>query len=137
MNRYVVDASIVLVGLLESRKSLVKEIKDIFLSAKKGKCELISSPFLKIEVANGLRFNERDVAKANKLLNGFFDLPIKFISLNTVLYEQSLSKSYEFGTTVYDISYHVLAKAQGAIFLTCDEDYYQKAKNFGDIELLD
>lgn len=136
MNRYVVDASIVLVGLLESRESLVKKIKEIFLSAKKGKCVLISSSFLKIEVANGLRFNERDITKAGKLLNGFLDLPIKFISLNDVLYEQSLFKSYEFGTTVYDTSYHVLAKANGAIFLTCDEEYYKKAKSLGDIELL-
>jgi|SRR3989339_1225139 len=136
MKRYVIDASVVLVGILESRKGLVEKTRSLFLMAKEDGCELISSQFLKIEVSNGIRFNERDVDKANRLLNGFFNLPINFVSLSKSLYEQSLSSSYKLGTTVYDTSYHILAKAQGATFLTCDEEYYKKAKSIGDIELL-
>ena len=136
MIRYVIDASVVLVALLESRKDLVDNAKKIFLSAKNGRVELVSSSFLKMEVANGLRFNEKDSEKATKIYRGFLDLPIKFISLSKNLYQKSLFNAYKLGTTVYDTSYHILAKARNATFLTCDEDYYQKAKGLGDIKLL-
>ncbi|SRR3990172_5139130 len=136
MKRYVVDASVILVGLLESRKSLVESVRDIFSSATAGEIELISSKFLIMEVANGIRFNERDVAKAQKFFKGFLDLHIRLISLSKTSQKESLFLSYKLGTTVYDTSYHVLAKAQSATFLTCDEEYYKKAKGLGDIELL-
>src|SRR3990167_503138 len=136
MKKYVVDASVVLVGLLESRADLVEKVKNVFKSSAEVKVKLLSSQFLKIEVANGIRFNERNETKARKLFEGFFDLPIKFVELNESLYDQSLQTSYDLGTTVYDTSYHILAKTQNAIFLTCDEDYYKKAKSLGDIELI-
>lgn len=136
MKKYVLDASAVLVLVLENRDSLVEKVKTIFKSSAAGKAKLISSQLLKLEVANGIRFNEKDETKAQRLYKSFFDLPIKFIDLSESLYNQSLKISYNLGTTVYDTSYHILAKSQNAIFLTCDEKYYNKAEKLGNIELV-
>lgn len=136
MKKYVVDASVILTEILESRKGVVDQIKEYLISAEKRKIELFSTSFLETEVANGIRFSEKNQQKASKLLKVFFKLPIKPIALESVLYDEILLVSYKLGTTVYDTSYHILAKAQNAIFLTCDEDYYKKAKSFGDVELI-
>ncbi len=136
MKKYVVDASIILTEILESRKEIADQIKEYLISAEKEKIELFSTVFLKMEVANGIGFNEKDIPKASRLLKVFFKLPIRFITIDNVIYEESLSTSYKLGTTVYDTSYHILAKAQNATFLTCDENYYKKAKSLGDIELI-
>jgi predicted nucleic acid-binding protein len=136
MKKYVVDASVILTEVLDSRKELSDSIKKYLISAEKGKIELYSSEFLKMEVANGIRFNEKDISKARKILRISLKLPIKFILLDPAIYEESLSISFKLGTTVYDTSYHILAKAQNATFLTCDEEYYKKAKSLGDIELI-
>ena len=136
MRKYVIDASIVLTALLESRKEILDKIKDFLLLVEKGKIEAISTPFLKIEVANGLRFNVNNSTKAVELFDGFLALPLKYQKLDNSLYEESMYISYKIETTIYDTLYHVLAKAQNATFLTCDENYYKKAKNLGDIELL-
>lgn len=136
MKKYILDASVVLAVILESGEGLVEKVKDVFKASVKGKVKLSSSHFLKLEVANGIRFNEKDEAKAQKLYEGFFGLPIKFIDFNESLYKQSLQTAYDLGTTVYDTSYHILAKSQNAVFLTCDEKYYQKAKDLGGIELI-
>ena|SRR3989344_3279822 len=133
---YVLDASIVLTVILEMKPKLVEDIKTLLRSAKNGKYKLISSDFLKIEVANGLRFNEKNKNKAEKLFQHYVNLPIAYLPLETVILEKSLSTAFVLGTTVYDTSYHILAKAQGAIFLTCDSEYYKKAKELGDIELI-
>ncbi len=137
MKKYVVDASVVLRGILEVKKAVVDEIREYFVQAEGNKLELHSQSFLKMEVANGIRFNEKDASKSTKLLDVFFKLPIKFVDLNQTLYEESLLISYKLGTTVYDTSYHILAKAHGAVFLTCDEEYYRKAKALGDVELIE
>ena len=136
MKKYVVDASVVLTGILENQKTVVDEVREYFVQAEGNKLELYSSSFLKMEVCNGLRFNEKDLSKSTKLLSVFFKLPIKFIDFNHALYEESLSTSYKLNATVYDTSYHILAKAHNAVFLTCDEEYYKKAKGLGDIELI-
>lgn len=136
MKQYVVDASVILTALLESRESLVGKIEKYFRSAREGKSHLFSIPFVTVEVANGLRFNTRDKDIALKLFGGFQELQIKKVSLSNSQYEKILGLSYEIGTTVYDTSYHILAKSLGATFLTCDADYYKKAAKLGNIELL-
>lgn len=136
MKRYVIDASIVLAALLESRKSVLGKIKRFLSLIESGKIEAFSTPFLKTEVANGLRFNEENPTKAVKLFDGFLTLPIEYQKISAPLYEESIFLSYKLGTTVYDTLYHVLALDQNATFLTCDEDYYKKAKSLGEIELV-
>jgi len=97
---------------------------------------LLSLKLLAIEVGNGLRFSVKDRAEALRTFKDFMSIPIKSLVLTKSQVMEAVYISYELGTTVYDTSYHVLAKAQNATFLTCDEDYYKKAKNLGDIDYL-
>ncbi|MEK7168495.1 MAG: type II toxin-antitoxin system VapC family toxin [Patescibacteria group bacterium] len=136
MKKYVLDASIILVSLLESRKGVLDKINTYLFDIQKVKLKALSVDFLKTEVANGLRFGLSDPEKATKFFNSFLSLPIKYEKLDTPLYEEAIYLAFKYKTTIYDTLYHVLAKAQNAVFLTCDEDYYKKAKDLGDIELI-
>jgi len=136
MKTYLIDASVVLKSILKEDNSIAKKIGVILEGVMKGSVEVISSNFLILEVANGIRFREKDAISAKKYLEAFLKLPIKYLFCSREQYKKALEVSYDIGTTVYDTSYHVLAKAQNAVFLTCDEDYFSKAKGLGDIELV-
>lgn len=136
MTRYVVDASVVIKSLLNEDETVKRKFKNLLEEVDNGKAELISSKFLVIEVGNGLRFGVKDSEKCLSVFSDFLKLPIKNKTLSKIQIKQSVKISYELDTKVYDTSYHVLAKAYNAIFLTCDENYYQKAKSLGDIKLL-
>ncbi len=136
MKTYLIDASVVLKSILKEDDSVAKKIGVILQGATEGSVEVISSKFLILEVANGIRFGEKDAISAKKYLEVFLKLPIKYLSCSKEQHKKALEVSYDLGTTVYDTSYHILSKAHNAIFLTCDEDYYSKAKSLGDIELV-
>ena len=136
MTVYILDASVVVRYLLGSSENLVRRFSSLLRGAKDRKVELSSSLLLSLEVCNSLRFSLNERKELEEVLSKFFKLPIRYLRLtNTQLIEASVI-SHNLGTTVYDTSYHVLAKAQNAVFLTCDEDYYKKAKSLGDIELI-
>lgn len=59
------------------------------------------------------------------------------VAVSWVQIKGVLELAYDLGTTVYDASYHYLARFLDAVFLTCDKEYYEKAKNIGNIELID
>lgn len=134
--KYVVDASVILSSLLEQEKGTHKKSEKILKLAELGKVELMSHSLLSLEVANGLRFKGKDSDIIKGLYKTFLELPINIIELTSSQCEETLSISYELGTTVYDTSYHILAKAYGATFLTSDREYFKKAKKLGDIELI-
>jgi predicted nucleic acid-binding protein len=90
---------------------------------------------LTIEVANGLRFGISDPTGAQPILAKFFEIPIHYFFLTPEQTSEIVSLSYGLSTTVYDTSYHFLARLLGATFITCDRAYYQKAKALGNIEL--
>ena len=136
MKKYVVDASIILTALLQSRREILEKIREYLSLLEDGKIEMMSTNFLRTEVANGLRFNMKDPLKAVELFDGFLDLPIIYHKLSASLYEEAIFKSFKYSTTVYDTLYHILALDQNATFLTCDSEYYKKAKNLGDIEFV-
>lgn len=136
MKYYLIDASVVLKSIFKESGSVAKRFEKVLEEASRMKAEVISSKFLIMEVTNGIRFSEKDRVVSEKYLEAFLELPIKYLTLSKEQYKKALEVSYELGTTVYDTSYHILSKAHNAIFLTCDEDYYLKAKNLGDIELV-
>ena len=136
MKIYVIDASVILKVFLNESTSVIDEFSTILKKTQEKKVTLLSSKMLNIEVANGLRFSVKDQVEAIKTFKDFMSLPIKTFVITKLQNEKTIKLSYELGTTVYDTSYHVLAKAHNAIFLTCDEKYYEKAKDLGDIELI-
>ncbi len=134
--KYVVDASFVVKSILKSDTTVENRLRDLLQQPKNKKIELISSKLLNIEIANALRFSIKDPKQSVSVFNDFMRLPLKTYILTKSQLKETISKSYELGTTVYDTSYHILAKAFNAKFLTCDEKYYIKAKILGDIELI-
>ena len=136
MNVYVVDASIVLQTSLNESESVKIFFGKLLKDAEQDKIILISSKLLPIEVANGLRYGIKDKEELIDTFRDFLKTPIKTLVLTNVQKEKTLEIAFDLGTTVYDTSYHVLAKAHNAVLLTCDQEYYKRAKELGDIELI-
>lgn len=134
MRVLLIDASLVATALLEENKKVEKLFKELLVWAEKKKILLISSKFLSLEVANALRFTIKDKDKCLQIMKDFSVLPIRTFVLSKVHLQLSIKTSFELGTTVYDTSYHIMAKAYGATFITCDEEYFNKAELLGDIE---
>jgi predicted nucleic acid-binding protein len=135
MKIYVLDASVVLSFLLEENSSLEKNFVKFLNQAKGGEVKLISSYLLPLELGNGLRFSLKDEDLAKRVLENFLKLPIEYFVFSEVHYEKILALSYQLGTSFYDTSYHFLAKILKGIFITTDKEYFEKAKNIGDIKL--
>jgi len=136
MTSYLIDASVVLKSILNEDISISEKFEELLKKVASGKIQILSQKFLITEVANGIRYGEKDETAGLQYLKVFLELPIKYLTLSKNHYKTILETSYHIGTTVYDTSYHILAKSYGATFLTCDDEYYKKAKNFGDIELV-
>jgi predicted nucleic acid-binding protein len=137
MINYIIDASVILKVILKENVSVSNKYNKLVEMVKNKKAEFYSVKFLKTEVANGIRFGERDKELGLKIYDIFLGLPIKYITLSKQQYKNCLKLSYGLDTTVYDTSYHVLAKVYNGTFLTCDQEYYKKAKILGDIEFLE
>ncbi len=135
MKLIVVDASVVINYLLENQKSS-KKIAKFFSKVKEEQSKLISLILLELEVANGLRFSVNNVEKAQQALASFKKLPIKLIGLKQHQLYKALEHSDRNQTTVYDTAYHLLAISRKATFVTCDKQYFKKAKHLGYIRLL-
>lgn len=134
--KYLLDASFVAKALLSEDEVVEDRLKGLLNDAQTGKIELISTKLLLLEVANTFRFSIKDIVECQSLFKDFLSLPIKTYALSKNQAHYVLKLSYEIDTTVYDTSYHVLAKAHNATFLTCDEKYYKKGRILGDIELI-
>ncbi len=136
MKTYLVDASVVLKSLLVSHVRVQKEFQKVLHEVTEHKTLVYTTPLIVAEVANGLRFSTRDEAIAQKTIDEFFRLPIKFLDVTQEQWKKALVVSYKQGTTVYDTIYHVVALAIDATFLTCDSAYFKKAKKSGNIQLI-
>lgn len=135
MKIYVVDASILLTALLEKSETVSRKVKEIFKAVRAKKTKIYSSNLLPLEMANGLRFTIKDRKLAGETFRKFSALPIIFFNLKIEHLGKVLELAYRQGTSVYDTSYHFLAKMLMGTFLTCDRKYYEKAKGLKSIEL--
>ena len=136
MKTYVLDASVLLTGLLNERENVANKLQGLLRHVEKKQVQIYSSSLLPLEVANGLRYTIRDNNLGQETFEKFGELPINYFYFKTEHIQKALDLSYELKTSVYDTSYHVLAKLISGTLLTCDREYYLKAKDFGSIELL-
>lgn len=136
MTNYILDASVILTFLLGKNLLFEKKFIRILKMVKNNKVKLYSSYLLPLEVGNGLRYSIKDKRLSEKGLQNFLNLPIEFFTLSPAHYLKILILSYLFKSSFYDASYHFLAKLLKGTFLTCDSEYFQKAKKFGNIKLL-
>lgn len=133
---YVIDASVVLTALLHKSGKVDEYFRSVLYQKKKDKVQIYSSPFILLEIANGLRFTLDDVAVSEEILGRFKMLPIDYFAVSDQHIQEALRKSYHYDTTVYDSIYHVIAKLLNGTLLTCDRHYFIKAKDWGNIKLL-
>ena len=133
MKKYIIDASVIVTSLSDQSGNVNKKFRSL-LNEKGG--QLISTVFLDLEVANAIRFLDRDITRVKNYLDAFFELPIKKVNLNKGQIQEVVNISATNETTVYDTSYHFLAISMDGVFVTCDRDYFQKSKHLGYIEYL-
>ena len=86
MKTYLIDASVVLKSILKEDNSIAKKIGVILEGVMKGSVEVISSNFLILEVANGIRFGEKDAISARNIWKRFLSylLSIYFVPENSI-----------------------------------------------------
>ncbi len=137
MKTIVVDASVVLRSILPTTNptKVPNELPKLFRQVKTGGTEVVSVPFLMIEIANGLRFHWPEAENAQVSMKKALKLPIRTVPLTGEQIQDALELSYELGATVYDACYHLIARLYNGTFITCDRAYFQKAKAIGNIEL--
>lgn len=136
MKSYVLDASVIVGFLLESKDANLGVVTRVLRQSKSGKAKVYSSPLLAFEVGNALRYCLRSSELAKVALAVFSKLPIEFFSFTDQHQTEILESSYRTGTTFYDSSYHFLARLLNATFLTADSQYFKKAEGLGNIKLL-
>jgi len=136
MKKYILDASVILTFLLGNNLKLNKSFITLLKENQKGNNQLYSIALLPLEVGNGLRYSLDEENLAKEALVKFLKLPVKLFSLTEAHYQKILLLSYQLKTSFYDTSYHWTAKLLKGIFLTCDKDYFKKAKQLGSIKLL-
>jgi len=136
MTKYIIDTSIILKAILKEDDSVAKVFLKLLNGTKTNRTQIFSQQLLITEVANGIRYTEGSCELGQKYFDIFLELPIKYLTITEAVHKKILEVSYTTGTTVYDTSYHILAKEYKAVFLTSDEDYYKKACVLGDIELV-
>ncbi|MFH1183098.1 MAG: type II toxin-antitoxin system VapC family toxin [Candidatus Moraniibacteriota bacterium] len=134
MKDYIVDASVVLNMILKEDLQTAAIFQDLIKEAKKNKIKLWSTAFFRHEVANGLRYSNKDRGEVLEIWEYFMKLPIACIDLEKNFLGSVANLSHKLNTSVYDTSYHYLAMVLEGIFLTRDKKYYQKAKELGNIQ---
>ena len=135
MKHYVFDASFVLAFLLHENLKAVSLAKKISHEVTRGQARVSSTNLLSLEVANALRFKLLESNEAAILYKKFSDLTISCQDFSTDQVLTIQQHAYQFNTTVYDTSYHFLAKFLDGIFVTCDADYFKRASAWGNIKL--
>lgn len=134
MKKYIIDASVIVTSFSDQSGSVSEKFRSL---VKEKGSQLISTVFLDFEVANAIRFLDKNTLKVKEYLDAFFKLPIRRVQLNSGQIQEIVNICVTNNTTVYDTSYHYLAISMDGIFVTCDHDYFQKAKHLGYIKYLE
>ena len=136
MKKYVLDASVYLNAILNQEEKAHKFTEEVFTEVIKKKAIIYAPNFILLEFANGLRFSLNNESLSILSLEKFSQLPIEFFSFKPSHIKEILTIAYRFKTTVYDSSYHFLAKILDGVFYTSDFQYFKKAKSLGNIMLV-
>ncbi len=97
----------------------------------------MSIPLVRLEFANGLRFLDCSQEQAVLSFEKMIDLPISIFDIKSSHVLEAMKQAFVTKTTVYDCAYHYAAILLDGIFITCDKEYYKKAKDLKHILLWD
>lgn len=132
MNKYCVDASVVIKWLVEEEESL--EAEELLKKWLSENSQFIAPSLLDYEVGTTLLQKLR----RQFITSSEYHTAIEnYYKLNFLLYHvtQMVQKNAPIAEilevpTVYDVSYLVLAQQQNCIFVTADQKFYRKASPF-------
>src|SRR3990167_10275511 len=120
MNRFVIDASYVLVFLLPDEHQ--DQVDDLFSKYTSGDVYFVAPTLLPYEVANALSasIKRKRITKiqAQNLLEAFLDFSFPLLSIQ---FKQALSLSQKYQISLYDASYLVLSQTLQYPLLTFDK----------------
>ena len=135
MNKYIVDASIILKWVLEKEKEPDHErANDLLQAWVSGEIEIAAPSLWTYEVANILgRVLPDEADEKMKLL---LNLQIDEVGCSGQMIRQCLAWMKEYQVTFYDAAYLAAAYVINAVYLTGDEKFYEKMKHDDRIRLL-
>lgn len=132
----VIDASVAF-KLINTQEEGSDKARFLFSQHYKKQNKIIVPSLLYLEVANALvtkaHLTSPVIGEGMKLLNDF-DLTIHSFTKNDFAETARLAKQYK--TTVYDMLYAVIAKAEHCTLVTADVSFFKKTK-FPFVQLLD
>jgi predicted nucleic acid-binding protein len=135
MQRYVVDASVILKWVLGDREEADHQKAMELLNAwVEDRVELLAPTLWEYEVGNflGREYPEEAMEKMNLLLN----LRILSLPLNEKMHSLCFSWMKQGGVTFYDASYLAAAVETGALLVTADVRFADKMQHTEAIRLL-
>lgn len=133
-SRVVLDSSVIAKPFLKEPD--FSKVKEIFKMHVSKKSTILVSALLLFELGNIFTFKLNGKA-AITALEGVRELGLSAIDLTLGEQRQALAIAHKYpAVSFYDASYHVLAKAFDAKFITADERYYEQVKGEGDVVLL-
>ena len=118
MNTLVVDSSVIVKWLNQTKEQNLKQADKILQNVNEGEVEIIVPELVKYEVGNVLITKGVTTIEAETSLNILYTLPITFITESLDLAEQTYSLADELGITYYDASFLSLAKQYNATLIT-------------------
>mgnify|MGYP001611376024 CR=1 FL=1 len=118
MNTLVVDSSVIVKWLNQTKEQNLKQADKILQNVNEGEVEIIVPELVKYEVGNVLITKGVTTIEAETSLNILYTLPITFITESLDLAEQTYSLADELSITYYDASFLSLAKQYNATLIT-------------------
>ena len=118
MKTLVVDSSVIVKWLNQTKEQNLEQADKILSEAREGKIQLIAPELAKYEVGNVLITKRVDPSNVKVSLGTFYSLPITFIAESLSLAEKTYSLAYGLKLTYYDASFLSLTKQYGAILIT-------------------
>lgn len=128
---YVVDASVAIKWYVQRGEADVKRAFQLLESFGRGECVLRAPDLLLWEVANALaighRLKPKEVSEALGHLRGL-DLDLSAVQWSTLQNAVEIASASE--ATIYDAYYLAVALECGGIFVTADEKFLRKARQY-------
>lgn len=137
MKTLVVDSSVIIKWLNETKEQNLEQADKILNHAEEGTIELFAPELAKYEVGNVLITKKVAPNKARTSLATLYSLPITFITESEDLSEQTYILAATLGITYYDASFISLAKQYGAILVTENVKHQGKSEEVNVISLQD
>ena len=118
MNTYIVDSSVIVKWLNQTKEESVEQADRIIDEAINRNVELFTPQLAKYEIGNVLIKKKLLFSEAKTSLATLYSLPVTFVTLSQDSAEETYFLAKEFNMTYYDASFLSLAKQFGVPLIT-------------------